>query len=384
LLNLPPIYPITDGSLDVPLAEQIRALGEAGYPLVQFRGKPQTPRIQWEELRKALLASRENGGWPLICINDRSDLAVLAAREGLTPWGLHLGQEDLPPAQAWRLPGLESLHLGTSTRNAREWENPEAVCDHAGVGPFRATASKGDHAAPIGLAGLRDGCRALRNRGLAPVAIGGLTLEDARDCFEAGAESLSMIGEITRCEDPRELLWKAQLARWAVRPPLRKGQGLALVGGSGCGKSTLARMLGARLGMPVKDLDECIVEKAGKPIARIFAEDGEPAFRRLEAELTCEAFQEPAILALGGGAWEDEATRAAAWASGYAVLWIAENPVRIWDRVAHDPVRPLAQDREAYMARWRVRTARWMEAPMLLPLGRSAAELAQVLVETSH
>jgi shikimate kinase len=251
------------------------------------------------------------------------------------------------------------------------------------VGPFRATDSKGDHASPIGIAGLREGCRALRGQGITPVAIGGLTLEDARTCFDAGAESLAMIGEIVRAVEPGELLWKAQLARWAMRPPLHRGQGIALVGGSGCGKSTLAKELGRSLGIPVVDLDEWIVERAGKSIARIFAEDGEPAFRHLEAELTCEALQKPAVLALGGGAWETDGIRAAAWASGFAVLWIAENPGRIWERVAHDPVRPLAQDRDTYMARWRARTPRWMEAPMLLPLGRSAAEIALALIEAA-
>jgi len=380
LLHLPPIYPITDGSLETPLAQQVQRLGEAGFPLVQFRGKPQNPRTQWEELRKALRASAENGGWPLICVNDRADLAFLAAREGLAPWALHLGQDDLPACEARKLPGLEALHFGASTRNDREWNHVDPACDHAGVGPYRATGSKTDHAAPIGLAGLREGCKALRAQCVTPVAIGGLTLEDAKTCFEAGAESLSMIGEVVRAEDPRELLWSAQLARWAVHPPVRAGQGIALVGGSGCGKSTLARELGHALDLPVRDLDELIVARAGKPIANIFAEDGEPVFRALEAELTQAAFQEPAVLALGGGAWENESTRRAAWSSGFAVLWIAENPRRIWDRVAHDPIRPLAQDHDVYMARWRARTPRWMEAPMLLPLGRNAADIAGALV----
>jgi len=358
-------------------------LGDAGFPLVQFRGKPHNPRNQWDELRKALQQSAENGGWPLICVNDRTDLAVLAAAEGLHPWGAHLGQEDLPPSVARQLPGLEGLHFGTSTHSLKEWTSMDPACDHAGVGPFRATFSKGDHAAPIALQGLREGCRALRSQNIAPIAIGGLTLADARACFDAGAESLAMIGELNRGEDLSELLWQAQAARWSVRPPFKKGQGIALVGGSGSGKSTLARELGVRLGLPVKDLDEVVVERAGKSIARIFAEDGEPVFRRLEAEVTCEAFHTPAVLALGGGAWETASIREAARLSDMAVLWIAENPVRIWDRVAHDPVRPLAQDRLGYMTRWKTRTPRWMEASMVLPLGRPASELAAFLVENA-
>jgi thiamine-phosphate diphosphorylase len=383
LLQLPPLYPITDASLELSLSEQVQLLGGAGFPLVQFRGKPQNPRTQWEELRKALAASNSNGGWPLICINDRPDLAVLAIREGLFPWGLHLGQEDLPPSEARKLPGLEDLHLGCSSHTPGEWEQPDPACDHGGIGPFRPTPSKGDHASPIGIAGLREGCKTLRAMGIAPIAIGGLTLADAKPVFEAGAESMAMIGEIARSDQPRDLLWQVQLARWGVRPPFRKGQGIALVGGSGCGKSTLARELGERLKLPVRDLDEVVVERAGKPIAQIFSEDGEPAFRRQEAEITCEAFRQPSVLALGGGAWETERIRKAAMASDHAVLWIAENPGRIWERVACDPVRPLAQDREVYMTRWRHRTARWMEAPMLLPLGRSAVDIALALVSAA-
>ena len=100
MLRLPPLYPITDATRPESLSAQIRRLGEAGFPLVQFRGKPLDAPAQWEELRKALLEAAANGGWPMICVNDRADLVILAAREGLAPWGLHLGQEDLPAGEA--------------------------------------------------------------------------------------------------------------------------------------------------------------------------------------------------------------------------------------------------------------------------------------------
>jgi len=380
LLNLPPLYPITDARLDISLPEQIRKLGATGFPLVQFRAKELDAKAQWEALRQALIASRENGGWPAICVNDRADLALLATGEGLSPWGLHLGQADLPPGEARKLPGLEALHIGTSTHGVEEWHYVDQACDHAGVGPFRATQTKGDHAAPIGLEGLRQGCSILRRRGLAPIAIGGLTMEDASACYEAGAESLAMVGEIARSENPRELLWEAQAMRWQTRPVLRKGQGIALVGGSGCGKSTLAKVLAKRLGLLARDLDEVIAERAGKPIPRIFAEDGEPVFRRLEAEATNKAFETPAVLALGGGAWENELIRNAARTADYAVLWIAEDPGRVWKRVALDPNRPLAQDPQTFFQRWRNRMPRWMEASMILPLGRGCRELADAFI----
>ncbi len=382
MLLLPPLYPITDASLPEPLSEQVRRLGEAGFPLVQFRGKPLGPREQWLELRKALADSFANGGWPWICVNDRADLAVLAAREGLRPWGLHLGQGDLPAAEARRLPGLAGCHLGASTHEPAEWDTVDPVFDHAGVGPFRGTATKSDHAAPIGLAGLATGCAALRQRGIAPVAIGGLAPGDAQACFQAGAESLAMVGAIHRCPDPGALGWELQRARWRVRPPFRFGQGLVLIGGSGGGKSTLGRLLAEGLALPFHDLDQVVEARAGSAIAAVFATAGEAAFRELERTALGALLTAPAVVALGGGAWEDGTTRRMVQASGFQPLWLAETPGRAWARVGRDPNRPLAQDRSAFLARWATRTQAWAEAPMILPFGHESGELAAALLES--
>jgi len=383
LLNLPPVYPITDATRPESLADQIRMLGAAGFPLVQFRGKPLDAGQQWLQLRQALLESAANGGWPQICINDRADLAVLAVREGLEPWGLHVGQGDLSPAEVGRLPGLESLHLGTSTHDHGEWRGVDAACDHAGLGPFRATLSKGDHAAPIGLIGLRSGCAELRSRGLAPVAIGGLTLEDAQGCFEAGAESLAMIGEVGRSPNPGELLWRAQVLRWEAHRPLASGRGIVLMGGSGSGKTSLGQALGSRMDMAFADLDAVIERKVGKGIPRIFAEEGEPAFRNLEQECLAGLLREPCVIALGGGAWEAKDIREAIHRAGFQPLWINENPSVAWDRVARDPHRPLAHDRLDFMDRWRKRRTRWEQSPMILPLGHGPEDLAEALIPRS-
>ena len=81
---------------------------------------------------------------------------------------------------------------------------------------------------------------------------------------------------------------------------------ITLTGFMGCGKSTVGKVLADFLGCPFMDLDDLVVKKAGKSIPEIFAEDGEPAFRLLEARLlrqTVEKYREnTAVLALGGGA----------------------------------------------------------------------------------
>jgi len=381
MLRLPPLYPITDATRPESLSAQIRRLGEAGFPLVQFRGKPLDAKAQWTELRTALAEAATNGGWPLVCVNDRADLAILAAREDLAPWGLHLGQEDLPAGEARALPGLGGLHLGASTHEAGEWAAVNRACDHAGVGPFRGTPSKADHAEPIGLEGLRAGCAVLRAQDLAPIAIGGLTLADARPCFEAGAESLAMVGEIHRTPDPAALGWAVQRERWRIRPPFHPGQGLVLLGGSGGGKTSLGRQLAFRMALPFHDLDAVIEAHAGCAVAELFATQGEAAFRALESELLPGLLAAPAVVALGGGAWEAGANRLTVAASGFAPLWLAETPARAWERAGRDPKRPLAQDRAAFMARWRQRMAAWSQADMLLAFGHSSRDLASALLD---
>ena len=381
MLHLPPLYPITDATLPETLSAQIRRLGEAGFPLVQFRGKPLDANTQWCELRKALEEATANGGWPLICVNDRADLALLAAREGLAPWGLHLGQDDLPPLEARTLPGLAEVHIGTSTHEASEWESVDAACDHAGVGPVRGTATKSDHAQPIGLEGLRAGCAALRAQGLAPIAIGGLTLADAAACFEAGAEALAMVGEIHRAADPAALGWEAQRQRWRVRLPFRPGQGLTIIGGSGAGKTTLGRKLAFQLSLPFHDLDAAIESHEGRSVAAIFAASGEAAFRSLESAILPGLLTMPAVVALGGGAWESPVNRAAVAAADFAPLWLAEPPRRAWERASKDPNRPLAQDRVAFMSRAAARRSAWALAPMILTFGHSSRELVSALLD---
>ena len=380
MLHLPPLYPITDAARPESLSAQIRRLGEAGFPLVQFRGKPLDAKAQWVELRAALAEAAANGGWPFICVNDRADLAMLAAQEGLVPWGIHLGQDDLPATEAARLPGLGACHFGASTHEPGEWEAADPACDHAGVGPFRGTATKSDHAEPVGLEGLRAGCAALRGLGLAPVAIGGLGPADASACFEAGAESLAMVGELHRVDDIAALGWEVQRTRWRARPPFRRGQGVAILGGSGAGKSTLGRTLALRLSLPFHDLDEAIEQAQGQPVSAIFAERGESAFRALESEALPGLLASPAVVALGGGAWEAPANRQAVARAGFAPLWLAEPPGRAWDRVAQDPHRPLAQDRTAFLARYAARAAAWSLAPVALPFGRRPEDLAAALL----
>ncbi len=85
---------------------------------------------------------------------------------------------------------------------------------------------------------------------------------------------------------------------------------IVLIGFMGAGKTTVGRLLADKLVLPFTDSDEVIETRAGRPIPRIFAEDGEPAFRRLEHQVIASLLAGPdAVLALGGGAAAHQPTR---------------------------------------------------------------------------
>lgn len=78
---------------------------------------------------------------------------------------------------------------------------------------------------------------------------------------------------------------------------------IVLIGMPGCGKSTIGRILAEKTGKKLVDMDEEIIEKAGKPIPQIFEEVGETGFRDIEAEVAAELGKQCGlIIATGGGA----------------------------------------------------------------------------------
>jgi shikimate kinase len=86
---------------------------------------------------------------------------------------------------------------------------------------------------------------------------------------------------------------------------------IVLTGFMGSGKSTVGPLLAQRLGWEFMDADDAIVAEAGCSIPEIFRQRGEPGFRELERAVIAQlAGDDGRVLALGGGAIEDAATRA--------------------------------------------------------------------------
>ena len=126
---------------------------------------------------------------------------------------------------------------------------------------------------------------------------------------------------------------------------------LTLIGYRATGKTTLARLLARRLGWEWTDADVEIERRAGKSIARIFAEDGEPAFRDLEAAVMADLCRRTRlVIAAGGGAPMRPETREAMRAGGQ-VVWLTARPETILARMSGDATtaarRPALTDRTA-------------------------------------
>jgi shikimate kinase/3-dehydroquinate synthase len=128
-----------------------------------------------------------------------------------------------------------------------------------------------------------------------------------------------------------------------VAPPLSRPP--VFIGFMGAGKSTAARSAARALGIRSMDVDGVLEERLGKPIARVFAEDGEAAFRAAEERATLELLAGGRPLALGGGAVLSEAVRRAL--TSRTVVWIDVDLDTAWSR-SKDSGRPLATDRTAF------------------------------------
>ena len=115
-----------------------------------------------------------------------------------------------------------------------------------------------------------------------------------------------------------------------------------LIGPMGAGKSTIGVPLAERLGCPFHDMDHLIVEKTGRRIPEIFANDGECNFRALEGQMLAElcAGKEDAVIATGGGVVLSAPNRKRITSSGTPV-WLDVPPEVAAERISGDANRPL-------------------------------------------
>lgn len=126
-------------------------------------------------------------------VNDHVDLALMVGADGV-----HLGQDDLPPAKVRELVGDEMI-IGLSTHSpAQAGAAVRSGADYIGVGPIFATRTKEDVCAPVGLEYLDF---VVKNIDLPFVAIGGIKEHNIAEVRKRGARCIAMVTEIVGAGD---------------------------------------------------------------------------------------------------------------------------------------------------------------------------------------
>jgi shikimate kinase len=146
---------------------------------------------------------------------------------------------------------------------------------------------------------------------------------------------------------------------------------IVLTGFMGAGKSTTGPLLAQSLGWEFLDLDTVIESRSGKTVAEIFAQQGEAAFRALEAEAVREhTLRENFVLALGGGAIEMESTRDFLARLDRTCVLFLDAPLDVLvARCLAQPAaaeRPVLADREGLLRRFNARLPHYRDAHLTI------------------
>ena len=147
-----------------------------------------------------------------------------------------------------------------------------------------------------------------------------------------------------------------------------------LVGFMAAGKTTVARALAVRLGWRAEDVDELIEARERRPVAEIFARQGEQYFRTVERDILRLLLPiRHAVVATGGGTFMDVDNRTAINLDGLSV-WLDVPFETVVSRIPADGRRPLAADRQQMERLFAVRQAAYAQAHLRLDAGAAHAE----------
>ncbi|TAK48881.1 MAG: thiamine phosphate synthase [Xanthobacteraceae bacterium] len=188
------IDPAARGGHDLAaLTDQVIA---GGATLIQLRDKLGGVR---DMIARARVVHAAAAGRVPVLVNDRVDVALAAGADGV-----HLGQDDMPVADACRVMGQRAI-IGLTVKSMAQAEAASLdLLDYVCVGGVFATTSKDNPDAPVGLAGLAGIARTLRARDAAiPVgAIAGIDAGNAADVIAAGADGIAVISAVSGAADP--------------------------------------------------------------------------------------------------------------------------------------------------------------------------------------
>jgi thiamine-phosphate pyrophosphorylase len=196
--------------------ELARAFLDGGARCVQLRAKG-LPANRFLDLCDAVVSEARRYD-AIVIVNDRVDLALISEASGV-----HVGQDDLSPADARELLGPAAV-IGYSTHTITQIEEAATQpASYVAVGPVFGTYTKDTGYLAVGLALVKEAVE--RSRGRPVVAIGGITLETAPDVWAAGASAVAIISDLLQGGDPARRVAGYNRVAPAV-PPLEQGSGL--------------------------------------------------------------------------------------------------------------------------------------------------------------
>jgi thiamine-phosphate pyrophosphorylase len=173
-----------------------RLLVDYEIAFVQLRMKD-APKEAVEGTARLMRGITEGTKTKLI-VNDEPAIAALVKADGI-----HIGQKDMPYAQAREIVGDAAI-IGVSTPT---FESAKSACalnpDYLGIGPVYATPTKKDHDPEIGIDGMKN---MLAVATVPHVAIGGISLQRLPLVLAAGAKNFCMVSPITQSDDPEKVL----------------------------------------------------------------------------------------------------------------------------------------------------------------------------------
>ena len=200
-MNLSVYFVTPDGADDA----LVLAALHGGASIVQLRDKTASDAAMTAQARRLLPHCRAAG--VSLIINDRLSVALATGADGL-----HIGQGDGDPRVARAALGPD-LILGLSIETEAQLAAiPPDCVDYIGAGPIRATATKPDAAAPLGMDGL---ARIAARSPIPTVAIGGIGLADVVALKAAGCAGMAVVSAVSAAASPEDAT-RALVTAWGA------------------------------------------------------------------------------------------------------------------------------------------------------------------------
>lgn len=211
-----PLYAIVDVDVCLAASQPCEAVAaaflRAGVSHLQIRAK-HLGSAAFLDLVRAVAPHAAAAGAVLV-VNDRVDVAR-SAGAGI---GVHLGQDDLPVAEARRLLGPEAV-VGRSTHTPAQLAAAlSEPVTYVAYGPVFPTRTKTNPDPVVGLDGIRTAAASARAGGRPLVAIGGITLATARSVIEAGASAVAVISDLVVAGEDPEARARRFLSALSAKP----------------------------------------------------------------------------------------------------------------------------------------------------------------------